>query len=63
MFGASDSSRTLTFSSSAGEREQRSRHVHELLTEATNAIRDTDPGNVASALHRAWTGVCLLLKP
>jgi hypothetical protein len=44
----------------AGEREQHNRQVHELLTEATHAIRDTDPGDIASALHRAWTGVCLI---
>jgi hypothetical protein len=44
----------------AGERQQRSRQIHELLTDATDAIRDTDPGNIASALHRAWTGVCLI---
>jgi hypothetical protein len=34
--------------------------IHELLTEATEAIRDTDPGDIASVLHRAWTGVCLI---
>jgi hypothetical protein len=43
-----------------GQREQRKRPIHELLTEATEAIRDTDPGDIASVLHRAWTGVCLI---
>ena len=42
------------------EREQRNRQVHDLLTEATKAIGNTDPGDVPSMLRRAWTAVCLI---
>jgi hypothetical protein len=42
------------------EREQRSRQIHDLLTEATEALGKTDPADVASMLRRAWTAVCLI---
>ena len=42
------------------EREQHSRQIHDLLTEATDAIGKTDPGDVPSMLRRAWTAVCLI---
>jgi len=42
------------------ECEQRSRHIHDLLTEAADALGKTDPGDVPSMLRRAWTAVCLI---
>ena len=42
------------------EREQRSRQIHDLLTEAADALGKTDPGDVPSMLRRAWTAVCLI---
>jgi hypothetical protein len=42
------------------ERDQRSRQIHDLLTEATEALGSTDPADAASMLSRAWTAVCLI---
>ncbi len=42
------------------EREQHSRQIHDLLTEAADALGKTDPSDVPSMLRRAWTAVCLI---
>jgi hypothetical protein len=44
----------------AAEGEQRRRSVHELLAEASGALRVVDVADTAETLRRTWTVVCLI---